>query len=46
MDVIFEKDQAGGVTKYVTANGMRIAKIRLRGLIQCPLSGPPQVDLD
>jgi len=33
-DVIFEKDNAGAVTRYVTANGMRIAKIALSGLIQ------------
>jgi RHS repeat-associated protein len=32
-DVIFEKDQSGAVTKYVTANGMRIAKINPDGSV-------------
>ncbi len=34
MDPIYEKDQAGAVTKYVYANGMRIAKITPSGGVQ------------
>lgn len=34
MDVLFEKDQANAVTKYVYANGMRIAKITPTGAVQ------------
>ncbi len=30
-DVIFEKGNAGAITKYVHANGMRIAKITPTG---------------
>jgi len=33
MDVIYEKDQAGSVTRYVTANGMRIAKTTPSGAV-------------
>ncbi len=33
-DVIFEKDNAGAVTKYVYANGVRIAKITSNGAVQ------------
>jgi len=34
MDPIYEKDNAGTVTKYVYANGMRIAKITSSGAVQ------------
>jgi len=33
MDTIYEKDQSGAVTKYVYANGMRIAKITPSGTV-------------
>ncbi|MGI0148992.1 MAG: hypothetical protein ACREDF_05615, partial [Thermoplasmata archaeon] len=34
MDVIYEKDNAGTVTKYLYANGMRIAKITPTGAVR------------
>gem|GEM_PF-6656391 len=34
LDVLFEKDNAGAITKYVFANGMRIAKITSSGAVQ------------
>ncbi len=34
MNAIYEKDQSGAVTKYVYANGMRIAKITSSGAVQ------------
>jgi RHS repeat-associated protein len=33
MDVIYEKDQSGAITRYVYANGMRIAKITSSGAV-------------
>ena len=32
MDAIYEKDQSGAVTKYVYANGLRVAKISASGV--------------
>jgi len=33
MDTIYEKDKSGAVTKYVCANGMRIAKVTASGKV-------------
>ncbi len=34
MDVVYEKDNANAVTKYVYANGIRVAKITSSGAVQ------------